>query len=99
MKQQITKEQLKQLSYKEQKFLLQWKKDFTKNKLFTIGEMLEYIRDTYSNEIEIKIILNRDKSNIENYTILLYKDDEVLYEDNENELCDVLWDFIIEDMK
>lgn len=58
MKQQITKEQWKELNYKEQKYLLQWKKDFTKNKLFTIGELIEYIRDTYSRGINIKIVLS-----------------------------------------
>jgi hypothetical protein len=99
MNQQISKEHWNELHYKEQKYLFQWKKDITKNRLFTIGEMIEYLRDNYSREVSMNIILNRDEELNELCSISLIKNNEEELLSSGGELCDVLWEIIKMDIR
>ena len=93
MKQQISKEQWDELNYKEKIFLKQWdtNSNITKRKLFTIGEMLEYLRDNYSQDIPIQIVLDEDYGCS---IVLLFETGEARLTNNQIELCDLLWEAV-----
>lgn len=95
MKQQISKQQWEDLNEEEQRFLKQFKKDFSEDNLFTIGELIEILQDTYDNNINIGIEIDKT----DGYLIWLstgnYGDSKWLMS-QEKELIDSLWEAVLE---